>query len=92
MSQAAPAGVRTVTGSELKSMLGMPKEHKEERAFGWPTGSVRAAICLLLVSGLIAGVAIGAWAAGSDGAQAAGATLGTPAGAATSYYFTKRGM
>ena len=89
MTQAGP-GPRTVNSEELKTMLGMPKEAAEDRAFGWPTGTVRAVLCGILLGGFVAGVLVGLIFAGIDGATTAGSILGPPAGSGTSFYFMNR--
>lgn len=69
----------------------MPQEHKEDRAFGWPTGTVRAILAISLVLGLIGVIVLGLYLDGSNGAAQAGSVMGGPAGGGTAYYFANRG-
>lgn len=71
-------------------MLAMPSEHKEDRAFGWPTGTVRACLAIMLVVGLVGGVGVGLWLDGGTGAAQGGGVMSGPAGAAVTHYFTTR--
>ena len=81
---------RIVNSEELKAMFGMAKEAKDDRAFGWPTGTVRAVLCGILLGGFVLGVIAGLIFAGIDGATTAGSILGPPAGSGTSFYFMNR--
>jgi hypothetical protein len=71
-------------------MLEMPKENKSDRAFGWPTGTVRAVLAIILVLSLVAGVALGLWLDGGTGAAQGGGVMAGPASAAVTHYFNTR--
>ena len=73
-----------------KQIADLPREHRDDRAFAWPAGSVRAAISLILVGGMVAGAMLGYWRDGIEGAAALSALLGAPAGTAIGFYFMQR--
>ena len=85
-----PAGV-AVPINQLQTILeARQSAASNNRAFGWPTGTVRAILALSGFFALFAGVALGLLVAGTEGAQVAGSILGPPAGAGLGFYFNKR--
>lgn len=78
----------------FRRQLGIEDEEpakKERFALGLPGGSVRAIIVILCILSLLAGVCIGLWVGGMQGATTAAAVLSPHTSAGVGYYFGQGG-
>ena len=67
-----------------------PVEASDSRAFGWPTGTVRAVLALALVTFWAVGTIVSYALDGPDGAQMMASILSAPAGTAIGFYYMKK--